>query len=141
VEAAIDFTPSRGAVNRSADRWVALDASYKQYEYLKGLDPLTVSSVDPQALAQSFTQSGTINDTEGWVSGLDPTILQNAQTQMQTDLENYINNNMPDATVGDVIGGRRIIAKNQPVLPTSLPYHVVTVGHVTTRYPRRWNTR
>ncbi len=38
VEAAIDFYPSRGAVNKSADSWVALDGSFKQYEDLQGLD-------------------------------------------------------------------------------------------------------
>jgi hypothetical protein len=30
VEAAIDFHSSRGAKNRDADSWVAMDASYKQ---------------------------------------------------------------------------------------------------------------
>ena len=33
VEAAIDYHPLRGAINRSADSWVALDPSYKQYDY------------------------------------------------------------------------------------------------------------
>lgn len=128
VEAAIDFHPSRGAINKSADSWMPLDASYKQYEDLQGLDVVAISGIDPSALAQSFATSGTVNQTEGWVAGLNPTILQNAQTQAQTALQTYITNNLPNATVGDVIGGRKIIANNSTVLPTGLSYRSVVIG-------------
>ena len=109
VEAAIDFYPSRGAVNKSADSWVQLDPSFKQYQDLPGLDVIAISGLDPSALAQSFASSGTVNQTEGWVQNLNPTVLQTAQTQAQTALQTYITNNLPNATVGDVIGGRKII--------------------------------
>src|SRR5690606_38908708 len=36
VEAALDFYPSRGAVNHAADTWVPMDPSFKQYEFLTG---------------------------------------------------------------------------------------------------------
>ena len=128
VEAATDYHPSRGAVNRDADSWTAMDPSYKQYEYLQGLDAAAISGIDPEQLAQNFINSGTINETEGWVTGFDPTILQNAQTQAQQNLEAYITNNMTDPTVGDVIGGRKTIIKEYPVLPSSLPNLIVTEG-------------
>jgi len=128
VEAAIDYQPSRGAINRSADSWVAMDASYKQYEYLQGLDAVAISGIDPEQLAQSFIDSGTVNEGEGWVTGFDPTILQNAQTQAQTNLEDHITNNMTDPTVGDVIGGRKTIIKEYPVLPSSLPNLISAEG-------------
>jgi len=35
----------------------------------------------PAATGESFGASGTTNDAEGWVTGFDPTILQNAQTR------------------------------------------------------------
>ena len=127
VEAAIDYAPSRGAINKAADSWIQLDASYKQYELLQGLDVIQISGIDPQALATSFTESGTINDAEGWVQGLDPTILQAAQTQAQTKLEDHING-MTDPTVGDVIGGKKIITDNGKVLPSSLPYKTIITG-------------
>lgn len=60
--------------------------------------------------------------------GLDPTILQNAQTEVQTALETYITDNMTNPTVGDVIGGRKTIIKEYPVLLTGLPYTVVAEG-------------
>ncbi len=128
VEAAIDFHPSRGAVNKSADSWIQLDPSHKQYEDLQGLDVISIAGIDPSALAQSFASSGTINQTEGWVQNLNPAVLQNAQTQAQTALQAYITNNLPNATVGDVIGGRKIIATNASVLAALLPYHAVVVG-------------
>ena len=128
VEAAIDFLPSRGAVNKSADTWVSLDPSTKQYEFLQGLDVVQISGLDPNALATSFAASGTVNSTEGWVQNLNPTILTNAQTQAQTALETHIQNNMTNPTVGDVIGGKRIIQHTASVLPTSLPYKSLLTG-------------
>jgi len=128
VEAAIDYQPSRGAKNRDADSWVPMDPSYKQYEYLAGLDAVAISGLDPNQLATDFTNSGTVNEAEGWVTGFDPTILQNAQTQTQTALNDYITNNLTNPTVGDVIGGRKTIIKQYPVLPSSLPNKIVVTG-------------
>ncbi|MCU7849531.1 MAG: hypothetical protein KZQ89_16380 [Candidatus Thiodiazotropha sp. (ex Lucinoma kastoroae)] len=128
VETAIDYHPSRGAVNKAADSWVAMDPSYKQYEYLQGLDVIQISGIDPDQLAQDFIDSGTVNEQEGWVTGFDPTILQTAQTQAQTQLETYIQDNLTNPTVGDVIGGRSTIVKEYPVLPSSLPNRIVTEG-------------
>ena len=128
VEAAIDYQPSRGVKNIDADSWVAMDASYKQYDNLQGLDVASIANIDGKALADSFVASGTVNEAEGWVSGFDPTILQNAQTQAQTAVESYIATNLPNATVGDVIGGRKIITQQANSLPSSLPYKVLVNG-------------
>ena len=70
-------------------------------------------------VTQDFINSGTTNETEGWVQGFDPTILTTTQAQMQTALEQHITNNLPNPTVGDVIGGRRTIVKEYPTLPAS----------------------
>jgi hypothetical protein len=128
VEAAIDYSPSRGAKNIAADSWLQMDGSYKQYQHLQGLDVAQIAGIDGAALAQSFIDSGTVNEQEGWVSGFDPTVLQTAQQQAQTALENHIANNMTDPTVGDVIGGRRTIIQQHPVLPSSLQNRIVVTG-------------
>lgn len=128
VEAAIDFFPSRGVLNKAADSWVSLDPSYKQYQYLAGLDVVQIASIDPAALAQSFATSGTVNQTEGWVQNLNPTILQNTQAQAQSALETYIRNNLPNPTVEDVLGGRKILIQDTTVLPSALPYRSVVTG-------------
>ncbi len=128
VEAAVDFYPSRGAINKSTDAWIQLDPGYKQYEDLPGLDVIQISGINPNALAQSFATSGTVNDQEGWVQNLNPAILQNAQTQAQTALQTYIQNSLTNPTVGDVIGGRKIIQQTATVLPTGLPYRAAAIG-------------
>jgi hypothetical protein len=128
VEAAIDFLPSRGARNLDADSWVEMDPSYKQYEYKKGLDAVAISGIDPEQLAQSFIASGTTNESEGWATGFDAAILSSAQTEAQQKLEAYIQANLTDPTVGDVIGGRQTIIQEYPMLPSSLPNKVVVTG-------------
>lgn len=128
VEAALDFYPSRGAINRAADSWVPFDPSFKQYEYLEGLDPVAISGLDPEALANDFLASGTVNDSEGWVTGFDPAVLQNAQAQTQQALTDYIEQNLPDATVGDVLGGRTIIEQDMPILAGVLDSRVIVAG-------------
>jgi hypothetical protein len=55
-------------------------------------------------------------------------VLQTAQQQAQTALENHIANTMTDPTVGDVIGGRRTIIQQHPVLPSSLQNRIVVTG-------------
>ncbi len=128
VEAAIDFHPSRGAINKDADNWVRMDPSFKQYDYLQGLDPIQISGIDPQQVARDFEASGTVNEQEDWVTGFDPSILQRAQTQAQQAVRQHITDNLPNPTVGDVIGGRKTIVQEYPVLPSSLPNRIIVEG-------------
>ena len=46
----------------------------------------------------------------------------------QTQVQNYIQQNYPNATVGDVIGKKEIIQQNYPILLGTLPYKTVQVG-------------
>lgn len=128
VEAAIDYAPSRGAKNIDADSWVQMDGSYKQYEVLQGLDVAQIAGIDGEALAQSFIDSGTVDEAEGWVSGLDPLVLQNAYMQVQTSLDNYVSNNLVDPTLGEINGGRRTIVLQHPALPASLQNRILVEG-------------
>jgi hypothetical protein len=67
-------------------------------------------------------------EAEGWVTGFDPAILESAQAEVQAAVEAHITNNLPDPTVGEVIGGRKTIVQESPVLPTGLPHPVVVEG-------------
>ena len=128
VEAAIDYFPSRGAKNRDADAWVQFDPSYKQYEYLERVDAVAVSGINAETLIQSFIDSGNINETEGSTINLDPSIIAQAHFQAQQMLEEYITNNISMPLVEDVIGGRKTITKEYPILPSSLPNRIVIEG-------------
>lgn len=129
VEAALDYLPSRAAVNRTADSWIPLDPSFKQYEFEDGIDVAAVTGIDPEQTAQSFLDSGTIDEQAGYVQGFDPTILQDTQADAESALEDYITNDLPDdATVRDVLGGRRIIEQTYETLPASIANTLVTTG-------------
>jgi len=65
VEVAVDYLPSRAAVNKSADSWIPLDPSFKQYEFKEGIDIAAVTGIDPEQTAQSFLDSGTIDEQAG----------------------------------------------------------------------------
>jgi len=133
VEAAIDYYPSRGAKNIDADSWVQMDPSYKQYTFKEGVDVLSISGIDPEQLAQDLLASGTVNEEEGWATGFDPAILENALAESKIKLESYIDNNMTDPNVMDVIGGRQVIIQEFPILPSSLPNRIIVAG---TRYDK-----
>lgn len=128
VEAAVDYFPSRGVKNISANTWVPMDASYKQYTFKKGLDPVAISGIDLQTLTNNYLASGTVDATDGYISGLNPAVLQTAEQNAQTSVESYIAQNLPNATVGDVLGGREIIVPTRKGLSASLSNPVVIVG-------------
>lgn len=127
VEAAVDFLPSRGAVMVEADTWLPLDASFKQHEFLSGLDVPLITGFDGDALLQDLLATGTVNEAEGWVQGLDPAGLVAAQEAAEASLAAFVEQ-LEDPTVGDIIGGRKMILRESPVLPSGLPYQRAVEG-------------
>ncbi|HMN43126.1 MAG TPA: transglutaminase-like domain-containing protein [Povalibacter sp.] len=128
VEAAIDFVPSRGARNRAADTWVSLDTSYKQFEYHTGIDAREAAGVNPTALAQSLISSATINESAGWIDGLNGSLLQRSQLQARATLEAHVGSTLGQSSVGEVLGGRRIVTLTSPTLPSGLANRVLVAG-------------
>ncbi|MEN8135668.1 MAG: transglutaminase-like domain-containing protein [Thermodesulfobacteriota bacterium] len=133
VEAWIDYLPSRGArhKNGQGDSWIPLDASYKQYNYTQGLDIASEVPFDAESFVNQLTSTATINEEQGYVTGVDSTYVQQTMTGFQTQVEDYITTNYPDATVGDVLGTKEIKAENYSYLLGTLPYKRVVTG---TRY-------
>lgn len=128
VEAAIDYMPSHGALNKSADTWVPMDASYKQYTFQQGLNLNQISGVDFNGVAQQYLASGTVDNTNDYVSGLNASIVQNAEQTALNNTQNYVTQNLPNATWGDMIGGASIAASNPSTLSAALQSSVVVVG-------------
>jgi hypothetical protein len=118
----------RGAVNRTGDSWIQLDASFKQYQYTQGMDLKSAVPLDAQALIDQSKSGATINDTEGWVQNLNAANLQSALTDYQTQVKSYIDNTHPNATVGDVLGTKTIIAQTPSILMGTLPYKTIVTG-------------
>jgi len=129
VEGFIDFYPSRGAVHKQGDSWVPLDASFKQYQFTQGMDIKTNVPFDAQSFVNQVKASATINETEGWVTGLSEAIIQNTVIDYQNRVQAYVNTTNPNATVGDALGTQSIIADKRTVLAASLPYQKLAIGN------------
>jgi len=74
------------------------------------------------------------------VQGLSASIIEQAQQQAQQKLEAHING-MQNPTVGDVIGGRKIIKQSYNVLPSSLPYQKTAKGTTFAQLPANLQVR
>ncbi len=127
VSAFIDYIPSRGAVHKQGDTWIPLDPSFKQYTYTQSIDIQSAVPFDAQSLANQIQSTATINP-DGSVTNVNSPLIQQTMQDYQTEVQNYIQQNYPNATVGDVIGKKEIIQQNYPILLGTLPYKIVQVG-------------
>jgi hypothetical protein len=135
VEAWVDMIPSFGAVHKQGDTWIPLDASFKQYVYNYGVDIQTATSFDGQGFFNQVKSTATINETEGYVTNVNSNYIQTTLTNYQAQLQNYINQNMPNATIGDIIGKKTIITKSLPIFSETLPYKTITKGWKSSEIP------
>ena len=122
VEAFVDYIPSRGAKHKVGDTWVSLDAAFKQYQYTDGMDVKAAVPLDVQHLQDQIQTGATMNDSEGWVQNLNSTLLKTALTDYQSRIQTYIDSQKPNATLSDVLGDKKIIEQQFPVLMSGLPY-------------------
>jgi len=129
VEAYIDYIPSRGAVHKQGDTWIPLDASFKQYTFTEGLDLQAAVPIDIDAFVTQIESTATINETEGYVANVDTAFIQTTFTDLQVQIDSYLEANLPDATVGDLIGEKTIGAKAFPFFSATLPYQKVVSGN------------
>ncbi|MEK6697665.1 MAG: transglutaminase domain-containing protein [Nitrospirota bacterium] len=135
VSAFIDYIPSRGAVHRQPDTWIQLDPSFKQYAYTQGIDIQSAVPFDAQTFANQLQSTSTINETEGYVTNVNSTLIQQTMQDYQTQVQNYIQQNHPNATVGDVVGKKEIIKQEFGILPETLPYKTVQIGSQFAQVP------
>jgi transglutaminase-like putative cysteine protease len=135
VEAWVDYRPSRGARHKKGDSWIPMDASFKQYQFTEGMDIQSNVPFDAENFVEQLTQNAQINETEGWVSGIDQTFMETTLQNYQTQMETYITQTNPDATVGEVLGTQTIIPSNRPTLAAGLPYSLMAKGNTFKELP------
>ena len=138
VEAAVDFFPSRGAVNRVADRWVDLDPTIKRVLTRATPDYAAVSEVPVESVMQAFARSGAADPDAGWRQGLDTAALAQglvpapaAQAQVAAAARAFFEETYRPAdtvSLAQIAGGIRVEPRTDGVLPSSLPYSVLVVG-------------
>jgi transglutaminase-like putative cysteine protease len=143
VEAFVDYTPSRGAVNRSPNTWVPMDASFKQYQFTHGMDIKANVPFDAQSAFAQIQQGTTLNEAQGWLQVVNQTLLQQSLTDYQTRLTSYVDAKNPNSTVGDVLGTRTVVQENRTILLGTLPYAKIATGAKLQGIPDnlRWKFR
>jgi transglutaminase-like putative cysteine protease len=142
VEANIAMLPARGgkanlnpdgtaaysdSTSQPDSQWVPLDASYKQHVRTAGIDLAKAVPFDAQKLLTEVQASATVNDTEGSVKNIDQSKVDAAISQYQQQIQTYLTQNAPNATVGDILGKSEIAPYQSKMLSPVLPYVVNTV--------------
>ena len=137
VEAFINYIPSRGAKHKQGqgDTWIRLDPSYKQYSYTQGIDIKSAVPFNAQSFLDQIKSTATINETQGYVTGVNSLLIQQTMQDYQTQVQNYIQQSHPDATVGDILGKKEIVKQEYPHLLGTLPYRTAVKGSTFTSVP------
>ena len=128
VEAYVDYVPSRGAVNRTPNTWVPLDASFKQYRFTPGADLKTSLPFDAQGFVSRVSQGITSNDAEGWVQGGDLSRVQAEVTSYRDRIANYVNTQKPTAALRELVSTQAIVPDNSSIFLGTLPYTRIVAG-------------
>jgi len=92
----------------SRPMWMPIDVSLKHYVTTPGIDLNTVVPFDAQAFVNQVQSTATINEAEGYVTNVNSALIQQTMQDYQTRVQDYISQNTPTATVGDIIGKREI---------------------------------
>jgi len=133
VEAYIDFTPSRGAVNRAPDAWIPMDASFKQYAQVPTLDVATLGQWNPQAAADALMQGAQMN-ADGSFTALNTTAFTAYKQQALARIEQSVDiSGFADAKTKP--GSYHIVPSELPVISGTLPFAVSAASTRFTSIP------
>jgi hypothetical protein len=133
VEAYVDYVPSRGARHIEGDSWVPLDASFKQYTYTPAMDLQQAVPFDAAALVTDLQAGATIDEANGYVQHLNQTTLESRLTAYQAQVKSYLEQQQPDATVGDLLGTKVIQPYRSKMLAGTLQVnHLAVAGDFQT---------
>ncbi len=95
------------------------DPSIKQYTYKNGIDLAVATDYSQTSFLTNIQSGATV--TADYVEDLNRSNMNADLTEASMNLVQYIQNNMPAATVQDVVGGRFINLVENPVRETSHP--------------------
>jgi RHS repeat-associated protein len=102
-----------------------LDPSFKVSEPINGINLPSAMGLNTNTL---WTNAGG-TDTANYVSNLNEGALRGALQNCSSNLLTYISNNIPDATVQEVIGGQQVVSSSGLPLSNSLAFSLYTNGN------------
>jgi RHS repeat-associated protein len=122
VEAFIDFTPSRGAINRQPDAWIPMDASFKSYSRTQPLDLLGLGQWSAEEATAALKQGAQFN-ADGSFTGLNTTAYQAYRNTVADRVAQSTDiSALNDPDVG--FGKYSIVQNHLPVISGTLPFAV-----------------
>ncbi len=104
-----------------------LDPSFKVSEPINGTNLISAMGFGSSTMMTNtlWTNAGG-TDTGSSVSNLNESALRGALQNCNSNLLSYLSNNMPDATVAQVIGGQKIVSSTGLPLRTNLAFPLYT---------------
>lgn len=128
VDAYVDLVPSRGAAHKSGDSWVPLDGSFKQTQSTRTVNLETDLPFDGNAFIDGLLTGATVGYDGFSIVGVDSVAIEGTLAARRTEVQTFLTDNAPTATLGEAFGVPTIHPKTLPLLPVVLPYRVLTVG-------------
>lgn len=96
------------------------DPSFKEHTIVSGIDLSTATGYNQSSFMSSATTGATI--ATDYIQDINKPNIEADLTSYSSNLINYINTNIPDATLEEVIGGKLIVPASSIPSQTSLPY-------------------
>jgi transglutaminase-like putative cysteine protease len=135
VKAFVDYMPSGGAVNVNGDTWVELDASFKQYSFVPGVDFEAAVPSNSQAFVNQLVSTATIDPVTGSVTNINSTAIQPFAQQLSNERLSHAQLNFPNATMRDLFGGKAVVARSPAVLSATVPYRTLVRASEVSQIP------
>lgn len=108
---------------------ILFDPALKTYQRIDGVNVTQALSYNRAALLAAMQQGATVGaDT---LQNLNRAGLESHLITLSTNFVSFVENNLPEADVADVIGGRKLVESTLTALPTSLP-DALAVSNVAT---------
>lgn len=126
VEAFVPYMPSRGAAGSGGSTWVPLDPSLKPSRFQAPVDVAALTGANLQSILDEL-QNGAVAGPAGSLTGAPTAATRQRMLDLIGDLKSSIDAQMPDATVGEVLGAVENEAAAVPVLPASLQERILAV--------------
>lgn len=115
-------------------QWLAVDPSFKQYQFTEGVDVAEQVPFDAQTFTDTLQQSAIVNEAEGWVQNVNQAFIETEINDYRQALEDYLNNQQPNATVADILGDQQIIQRTDSSVP-ALPYQQIRASQALSVLP------
>jgi hypothetical protein len=141
VEAYVDYFPSRGAVNKTPNTWVPVDASFKQYTFAPQVDVAATLGFDKAAYEQAFLRTAIIDSNGNRISGGDGNALGSQIEEYQHKALTWAKSIGFSEAMDKLQGKKTIQQIKSPILYGSLPYNVVVRANEFQSLPAnlRWS--